>query len=161
MAATTKRISKKRKIISEGIFFAELNHFLSKQLSEDGYSGVELRITPQGMEVIIKATRTKSVLGEKGRRIQELTAAVTKRFGFEEGAIKLYAERVAFRGLSAMAQAESFVLASLPFHTNITNPSSQPPLQVARIPPRPPCLLRSHPLRHGSWCQGYWNCHLR
>ncbi len=32
---------------------------------------------------------------------------VTKRFGFREGSIELYAERVLFRGLSAVAQAES------------------------------------------------------
>jgi hypothetical protein len=31
---------------------------------------------------------------------------VSKRFGYKEGAIELYAERVPFRGLSAVAQAE-------------------------------------------------------
>jgi hypothetical protein len=35
------------------------------------------------------------------------SAVVTKRFGFREGSIELYAERVLFRGLSAVAQAES------------------------------------------------------
>lgn len=34
-------------------------------------------------------------------------SVVTKRFGFREGSIELYAERVLFRGLSAIAQAES------------------------------------------------------
>jgi ribosomal protein S3 len=32
---------------------------------------------------------------------------VQKRFGFQENAVELYAERVANRGLSAQAQAES------------------------------------------------------
>jgi small subunit ribosomal protein S3e len=31
---------------------------------------------------------------------------VSKRFGYKENAIELYAERVPFRGLSAVAQAE-------------------------------------------------------
>jgi len=47
------------------------------------------------------------VLGEKGRRIRELTSVVQKRFNFPEGTVELYAERVNNRALCAMAQAES------------------------------------------------------
>merc|ERR1711877_3136 len=47
------------------------------------------------------------VLGEKGRRIRELTAVVTKRFGFTENSVELFAERVENRASCAMAQAES------------------------------------------------------
>ncbi|ORZ35735.1 ribosomal protein S3 [Catenaria anguillulae PL171] len=81
--ATT--ISKKRKFIADGVFYAELNEFLQRELSEDGYAGVEVR----------------------GRRINELTSLVQKRFGFADGAVELYAERVLERGLCAIAQAES------------------------------------------------------
>lgn len=45
--------------------------------------------------------------GEKGRRIRELTSVVQKRFKFPEGTVELYAEKVANRGLCAVAQAES------------------------------------------------------
>jgi hypothetical protein len=58
-------------------------------------------------EIIIRATRTQNVLGEKGRRIRELTSVVQKRFSFPEGSVELYAEKVANRGLCAVAQAES------------------------------------------------------
>ncbi|KAI1903190.1 hypothetical protein AGOR_G00024660 [Albula goreensis] len=101
------QISKKRKFVSDGIFKAELNEFLTRELAEDGYSGVEVRVTPTRTEIIILATRTQNVLGEKGRRIRELTAVVQKRFGFLEGSVELYAEKVATRGLCAIAQAES------------------------------------------------------
>jgi len=104
---TPKRISKKRKFVSDGVFFAELNSFFTRMLAQDGYSGVEVRVTPQRTEVIIRATRTSEVLGDKGRRIKELTSMVQKRFGFEEGTIELYAEKVSNRGLCAIAQAES------------------------------------------------------
>ncbi|NXY79582.1 RS3 protein, partial [Glareola pratincola] len=80
--------------VADGIFKAELNEFLTRELAEDGYSGVEVRVTPTRTEIIILATRTQNVLGEKGRRIRELTAV-------------LYAEKVATRGLCAIAQAES------------------------------------------------------
>lgn len=45
--------------------------------------------------------------GVKGRRIRELTSVVQKRFKFPEGNVELYAEKVANRGLCAVAQAES------------------------------------------------------
>ena len=80
---------------------------LTRELAEDGFSGVEVRTTPLRTEIIIRATRTQSVLGEKGRRIRELTAVVQKRFKFPEGSVELYAEKVANRGLCAVAQAES------------------------------------------------------
>merc|ERR1712216_400852 len=60
-----------------------------------------------GTEVIIRATRTQNVLGEKGRRIRELTSVVQKRFGFPPGSVELYAEKVLNRGLCSVAQAES------------------------------------------------------
>uniref|UniRef100_U5EUR5 40S ribosomal protein S3 n=1 Tax=Corethrella appendiculata TaxID=1370023 RepID=U5EUR5_9DIPT len=103
----TSTISKKRKFVSDGVFKAELNEFLTRELAEDGYSGVEVRVTPIRTEIIIMATRTQNVLGEKGRRIRELTAVVQKRFNFQPGTIELYAEKVATRGLCAIAQAES------------------------------------------------------
>lgn len=65
--------------VADGIFKAELNEFLTRELAEDGYSGVEVRVTPTRTEIIIMATKTQNVLGEKGRRIRELTAVVQKR----------------------------------------------------------------------------------
>jgi ribosomal protein uS3 len=53
------------------------------------------------------ASRPQDVLGDKGKRIRELTSVVQKRFGFADNAVELFAERVANRGLSAQAQAES------------------------------------------------------
>merc|ERR1719167_1760660 len=100
-------INKKKKFVKDGVFRAELNRFLTNELAEDGYSGVEVRHTPARTEIIILATRTQNVLGEKGRRIRELTSLVQKRFNFPEGTVELYAEKVATRGLCAIAQAES------------------------------------------------------
>lgn len=46
------------------MFFAELNEVLTRELAEDGYSGVEVRVTPMRTEIIIRATRTQNVLGQ-------------------------------------------------------------------------------------------------
>lgn len=106
MAARSK-LSTKRKFVADGVFYAELNELLTRELAEDGYAGVEVRTTPHRTEIIIRATRTQNVLGEKGQRIRELTSVVQKRFDFADGAVELYAERVQNRGLCAQAQAES------------------------------------------------------
>jgi len=105
--AATANISKKRKFIREGVFHAELNEFFTRELAEDGYSGLEIRVTPQRTEIIIMATKTQQVLGEKGRRIRELTSVIQKRFGYTENSIELFAQKVVTRGLCAIAQAES------------------------------------------------------
>jgi len=57
--------------------------------------------------VIIRATKTQGVVGEKGQKIRELTALITKRFKFKPGTLQLVAEKVKNRGLSALAQAEA------------------------------------------------------
>merc|ERR1712033_87440 len=103
----SKPISKVHKFVKDGLFKAELDQMLWLELAEDGYSGCEVRHSPHRIECIIMATRTQSVLGEKGRRIRELTAMVQKRFKFKDDSVELYAEKVANRGLCATAQCES------------------------------------------------------
>ena len=80
---------------------------MARELCQDGYAGVEVRVTPVRTEIIVKATKTQDVLGEKGQRIRELTSVVQKRFNFAEGQLEMFAERVSNRGLCAQTQAES------------------------------------------------------
>merc|ERR1711879_27081 len=98
-------INKKHKFVADGIFFAELNALLTRELAEEGYSGVEVRTAPNKTQIIIKATRTKNVLGDKGRRIHELTAVIEKRFNFKPDQIALFAARVDNRALCATGHA--------------------------------------------------------
>lgn len=91
----------------DGVFYAELNEFFQRELAEEGYSGVEVRVTPTVTDIIIRATHTQDVLGEQGRRIRELTSLIQKRFKFPENSVSLYAAKVQNRGLSAVAQCES------------------------------------------------------
>ena len=50
--------------VADGVFYAELNELLTRELAEHGYSGVEVRVTPIRTEIIIRATRTQNVLGK-------------------------------------------------------------------------------------------------
>jgi small subunit ribosomal protein S3e len=122
--AGATNISKRRKFVADGVFYAELNEFFQRELAEEGYSGVEVRVTPTVTDIstlpqyqlfiiiltnglVIRATHTQEVLGEQGRRIRELTSLIQKRFKFPENSVSLYAAKVQNRGLSAVAQCES------------------------------------------------------
>jgi len=101
------QVSKKRKFVADGVFRAELGEFFMRELAEQGYSSCDVRVTHARTEIIVRATHTQEVLGDKGRRIRELTALVQKRFKFPENSLEMYAEKVQARGLSAVAQCES------------------------------------------------------
>ncbi|KAG5229930.1 Filament plant protein [Salix suchowensis] len=95
------------------IFYIEVNEVLTRELAEDGYSGVEVRVTPMPTEIIIRATRTQNVLGEKGGRIRELTSIVQKRFKFPENAFELYSEKVSNMASVPLRRLSLFVTSSL------------------------------------------------
>ncbi|KAL9641503.1 hypothetical protein ABK040_013425 [Willaertia magna] len=107
MSIVHHNVNKKKRFVHQGLFHAELNEFLKRELADAGYSGVEVRSTPARTELIIKSTRATAVVGENGRRIRELTSVIQKRWGIEDGKIELYAAKVEKKGLSAIAQAES------------------------------------------------------
>ena len=38
------QVTKKRKFVAEGIFYAELNEFLTRELAEDNFGGLEVEV---------------------------------------------------------------------------------------------------------------------
>lgn len=56
------QISKKRKFVADGVFRAELNDFFSRELSEEGYAGCDVRVTHARTEVRFNACVVCSVL---------------------------------------------------------------------------------------------------
>ena len=63
-------------------------------------------VTPIHTEIIIRATRTRYTLGEKGRRFRELFCC-QKRLGFPGSCGEHFAERVDNRASFATAKAKS------------------------------------------------------
>lgn len=99
-------LSIKKRFISDGVFFSELNEFLSRELFDSGYSGVEVEKSPLQTEIIIKTTKAPTVIGFKGRRIRELSTLIKDRFGLNQNKIALYVEKIINRGLCPNIQAE-------------------------------------------------------
>ena len=58
MAATAQgaTVSKRRKFVADGVFYAELNEFFQRELAEEGYSGVEVRVTPTVTDISMSLT---------------------------------------------------------------------------------------------------------
>jgi len=58
-----------------------LNELLTRELAEDGYSGVEVRVTPMRTEIIIRATRTQNVLGKPRMTSLSMFSALFRSMG--------------------------------------------------------------------------------
>lgn len=117
-------LSCKRAVIRDGVHYAEIFEFLKRELAEEGFAGVESRVTTQRTEMTIKVTKSREVLGEKNERVREICACLAQRFSYPEGKLHIFVDRVEPRGLSAMAQVESLrfkLLANLQVRRAATN----------------------------------------
>ena len=102
-----QRCTKVRRIIETGLFYAELNELLTRELTKEGYGGCEVRTTPSRTEIIIKAANTKEFLDNNGRRLQEIRMMILKRWRIKEDSLEIFLDRIQRKGLSAQNQLES------------------------------------------------------
>ena len=71
---------------------------------------MEIRNAITKTEMVIRAAKPVDVLGEKSKRLRELTSIIQKRFKFADGTLELFAAQVNNRGLSAQAQVSLFFI---------------------------------------------------
>lgn len=69
--------------VKEGIKESEVEEFLRNKFEKAGYSHTEIERTPLGTRIIIFAYKPGLVIGRSGRRINELTEEIKKKFGFD------------------------------------------------------------------------------
>lgn len=67
----------------------ELDEFLSKELADAGYGGVDVQKTPVGTRITLYVTRPGLVIGRKGMGIKELTDKLEKQFGLSNPQISV------------------------------------------------------------------------
>jgi len=67
----------------------ELDEFLSKQLADAGYGGVDVQKTPVGTRITLYVTRPGLVIGRKGMGIKDLTDKLEKQFGLSNPQISV------------------------------------------------------------------------
>lgn len=64
-------ISKRRKFVADGVFYAELNEFFQRELAEEGYSGVEVRVTPTVTDISMQ-----NLAKQRGKKRENLTSSL-------------------------------------------------------------------------------------
>jgi len=69
--------------VKEGIKESEVEAYLAKKFEKAGYSHTEIQRTPLGTRLIIYAHKPGLVIGRSGRKIDEITEEIRKKFGFE------------------------------------------------------------------------------
>ncbi|MEM5879376.1 MAG: 30S ribosomal protein S3 [Candidatus Aenigmatarchaeota archaeon] len=69
--------------VKEGIKESEVEAYLAKKFEKAGYSHTEIQRTPLGTRLIIYAHKPGLVIGRSGRKVDEITEEIRKKFGFE------------------------------------------------------------------------------
>jgi len=71
-----KKISKKRKFVADGVFFAELHEFFQRSLASAGYAGIVIKELPAKTTIIVRVTKVKEAYGPLGQKKRELTSLI-------------------------------------------------------------------------------------
>src|SRR5881397_3302923 len=69
--------------VKEGIKESEVEEYLKEKFKKAGYSRTMIERTPMGTRIIIFAHKPGLVIGKSGKRINEITEEIKKKFGFE------------------------------------------------------------------------------
>ena len=78
-------------VVDDKVFVDDVVAFLGPQLRDAGFAGAKIYTTRSRLEIIIRASETTKVLGEKGARIRSLTGQMLSRYKCAH--IELFAER--------------------------------------------------------------------
>ena len=65
--------------VKEGIKRVRLNEYFEKELERAGYGGMEIKRTPMGTQITVKAEKPGMIIGKDGKRIKKLTEEVAMR----------------------------------------------------------------------------------
>ena len=69
-----------RKIINRNVERHLVREFLMRNTKKAGFGGLEIKRTPAGTEVTVKAERPGMVIGRKGKIINDLKEDLTTNF---------------------------------------------------------------------------------
>ena len=78
-----------KNVIKDNYNMMLLNDFLRKEISEAGFSKVEISKTPTGTKIVLHVTRPGIVIGRKGAGIKLLTEKIQTDFGYKNPQISV------------------------------------------------------------------------
>jgi small subunit ribosomal protein S3 len=98
-----------RKIIDRNVERHLVKEFLINNTKKSGFGGLEIRRTPAGTEVTVRAERPGMVIGRKGKIINELQKRLNEEFSLDNPRLKV--EEVENPALNAQVMAEKIASA--------------------------------------------------
>ena len=98
-----------RRIIDRNVERHLVKEFLMENTSKAGFGGLDIRRTPTGTEVTVKAERPGMVIGRKGKIINELQKRRNEEFSLENPRLKV--DEVEDPALNAQVMAEKIASA--------------------------------------------------
>ena len=98
-----------RRIIDRNVERHLVKEFLMENTSKAGFGGLDIRRTPTGTEVTVKAERPGMVIGRKGKIITELQKRLNEEFSLENPRLKV--DEVEDPALNAQVMAEKIASA--------------------------------------------------
>ena len=98
-----------RRIIDRNVERQLVKEFLMNNTKKAGFGGLDIRRTPSGTEVTIKAERPGMVIGRKGKIINDLQKRLSEEFSIENPRLKV--DEVEDPALNAQVMAEKIASA--------------------------------------------------
>lgn len=98
-----------RAIIDRNVERHLVKEFLMTNTKKSGFGGLDIRRTPSGTEVTIKAERPGMVIGRKGKIINDLQKRLSEEFSLENPRLKV--DEVEDPALNAQVMAEKIASA--------------------------------------------------
>jgi small subunit ribosomal protein S3 len=98
-----------RRIIDRNVERHLVKEFLMNNTKKAGFGGLDIRRTPQGTEVTIKAERPGMVIGRKGKIINDLQKRLSDEFSLDSPRLKV--DEVEDPALNAQVMAEKIASA--------------------------------------------------
>jgi small subunit ribosomal protein S3 len=80
-------MSLEKHFIQEGIIRSEVENYLKAELSQAGYSGINIQKTPLSTRVILYVEKPPLVIGKRGNRINTLTDYLKQKYKIENPTI--------------------------------------------------------------------------
>ncbi len=98
-----------RTIVNRNVERLLVKEFLMNNTKKAGFGGLDIRRTPNGTEVTIKAERPGMVIGRKGKIINDLQKRLSEEFSIENPRLKV--DEVEDPALNAQVMAEKIASA--------------------------------------------------
>ena len=79
-----RKLNTKKKFVSDGVFNAEVNALLQKVLTQEGFSGIEVRATSMTTEIRVRVANADTFVKDGPRKIKEIKSVIEKRYNFND-----------------------------------------------------------------------------